>query len=213
MSNKGEKRDFDKEAAAWDENPGRVKLAHDVATTIRYEVPLSSSMDVLDFGCGTGLLTLGLQPFVRSITGVDSSQGMLEVLSTKVENRKLPNVHARHMDLDEGDVLDGRYDLIVSSMTFHHIREIGPLLSQFQKVCALSGHICIADLDSEEGRFHGDNHGVFHFGFDRSALRQEMNKAGFEDVRDRTAATMTKPISGGTVRAFTVFLLAGRKKP
>jgi len=209
MSGNGEKRDFDKEAAAWDENPGRVKLAHDVATTIRDEVPLNPRMDVLDFGCGTGLLTLGLQPFVRSITGVDSSQGMLEVLRAKVESRKLPNVHARHMDLDEGDVLDGRYDLIVSSMTFHHIREVGPLLSQFQKVCAPSGHICIADIDPGAGRFHTDNYGVFHFGFDRTALHQ----AGFEDVRDRTAATMTKPISGGTVRAFTVFLLTGRKKP
>ena len=34
-------------------------------------------MDALDFGCGTGLVTLKLQPFIHSITGVDGSQGMI----------------------------------------------------------------------------------------------------------------------------------------
>jgi precorrin-6B methylase 2 len=53
-----EKRDFDKEAAAWDEQPARVQLAGDVAAAIVRQVTLRTDMDVLDFGCGTGLLTL-----------------------------------------------------------------------------------------------------------------------------------------------------------
>ncbi|MDD4138360.1 MAG: methyltransferase domain-containing protein, partial [Methanoregula sp.] len=73
----GEKRDFDSAASTWDEDPGRVKMAHDVARAIRETVTLRPDMDVLDFGCGTGLLALNLQPHIRTITGVDSSQGML----------------------------------------------------------------------------------------------------------------------------------------
>ena len=69
----GEKRNFDSVAASWDANPVRVKLAHDVVRAIRETIPLRPDMDVLDFGCGTGLLSLGLLPMVHTITGVDSS--------------------------------------------------------------------------------------------------------------------------------------------
>ena len=79
-----EKRDFDKEAASWDENPARVKVVKDIFEAIVRQVTITSDMDVLDFGCGTGLLSLQLQPFVRSVTGMDSSQGMLDVLKQKV---------------------------------------------------------------------------------------------------------------------------------
>jgi 2-polyprenyl-3-methyl-5-hydroxy-6-metoxy-1,4-benzoquinol methylase len=50
-----ERRDFDKEATTWDENTARVKLANDIAAVISDEILLISNMDVLDFGCGTGL--------------------------------------------------------------------------------------------------------------------------------------------------------------
>ena len=80
-----EKRDFNQEAANWDQVPGRVKVAQDIARNLMQEITLTPDMDVLDFGCGTGLLTFALQPFVRSITGVDSSRGMLDVFKRKNE--------------------------------------------------------------------------------------------------------------------------------
>jgi ubiquinone/menaquinone biosynthesis C-methylase UbiE len=206
----GEKRDFDKEAASWDQEQGRVKLAKGVAEAIADEINLTSAMDVLDFGCGTGLLTLQLQPFVRSITGVDSSQGMLDIIRAKIKAQNLSNVTTQYKDLDRGDVLEGRYHLIVSSMTFHHIREISPLLHQFSKVSAPQGYLCIADLDPDDGRFHSNNEGVFHHGFDRSALRHAFMEAGFGDIRDRTAASVEKPVPEWGTRLFTVFLMTGR---
>ncbi len=209
---KNEKRDFDKEAASWDEEPGRVKLANDIAAAISGEIILTSDMDVLDFGCGTGLVTLRLQPLVHSITGVDSSQGMLGVLRTKIESRGLTNVRTQYLDLEKGDVLEGNYHLIVSSMTLHHIREIRPILDQFYKISVPRGHLCIADLDPDDGRFHENNDGIFHFGFERAALRSAFTEAGFGDVRDLTGAEVFKPVPGGN-RLFTVFLMTGRKRP
>jgi len=208
-----EKRNFDKEAASWDENPIRIKLAGDVANAISENIMLTSDMDLLDFGCGTGLLTLNLQPKVRSITGVDSSPGMLDVFKAKITKQNLSNVKALHTDLDNGDALSGTYDVVVSSMTLHHVKEIKPLLKQFYKVISPSGYLCIADLDPDDGQFHGSNvTGVFHSGFDLAELRQEFIHAGFDDVRDMTAAEVIKPISGGEMRRFSVFLMVGRKK-
>jgi SAM-dependent methyltransferase len=63
------KRDFDQEAAKWDQVPGRVKVARDIAQSILREIILTTDMDVLDFGCGTGLLTFALQPFVHMPLG------------------------------------------------------------------------------------------------------------------------------------------------
>jgi len=42
-------------------------------------------MKVLDFGCGTGLLSFFLQPYVGEITGIDTSKGMIEVFDKKIK--------------------------------------------------------------------------------------------------------------------------------
>jgi ubiquinone/menaquinone biosynthesis C-methylase UbiE len=205
------KRNFNQEAANWDRVPGRVKVAQDIAYSMIQEITLTPDMDVLDFGCGTGLLTFALQPFVRSITGVDSSQGMLDVFKTKIKEQHLSNVKANYLDLDKGDALDGSYHLIVSSMTLHHIKEIGTLLKLFHQVLRPSGTLCIADLDLDDGKFHSNNDGVFHFGFDREDLHRMFIDAGFSDVRHRAAAQVEKPVGGGQTRLFVIFLMIGRK--
>lgn len=207
-----ENRDFDKEAASWDERPLRVKLANDIAGVIVQQTIITADMDALDFGCGTGLLTLQLQPLVRSITGVDSSRGMLDIFNAKIAGQKLANTKTLFCDLDLGDRLTGKYNLIVSSMTLHHIREIAPLLAHFHSIMASGGSLCLADLDLEEGQFHADNTGVFHSGFDRAVLRNSFIDAGFVDVQDMTAAEIEKPACNGETRKFSVFLITGRKK-
>jgi ubiquinone/menaquinone biosynthesis C-methylase UbiE len=207
----GEKKDFNKAAASWDQKTGRVKLAHDVASAMMNEVKFTHDMGILDFGCGTGLLTLQLQPLVRSITGVDSSQGMLDVLNSKIDEQKLSNVKTELVDIEKGDVLKGNFHIIVSSMTLHHIQDIESLFKQFYECLLPGGRLCIADLDTDKGMFHNDNTGVFHFGFDRLSMRQLFIRHGFHDVRDTTAAGVTKDLPNGTLKEFTVFLMTGRK--
>jgi ubiquinone/menaquinone biosynthesis C-methylase UbiE len=205
------KRDFNQEAANWDKVPGRVKVAQDIAKSMIQEITLVHDMDVLDFGCGTGLLTFALQPFVRSITGVDSSQGMLDVFKTKIKEQNLNNVKAEYIDLDKGDILTGSYHLIVSSMTLHHIKNITPLLKQFYSILLPSGQLAIADLDLDDGKFHSNNDGVFHFGFDRKELNRMFIDTGFRDVRHLTAAQVEKPVEDGRTRLFVMFLITGHK--
>ena len=213
MSIETQKRDFDSAAAAWDENPHRVKLANDVAAAIHEQVEITTALHVADFGCGTGLLSFLLQPMVRSLTGIDSSPGMLEVFRNKIDRLQLANVHTQLVDLDKGDTLTGMFDLVVSSMTLHHIRKVPPLLDQLYAVLVPGGTLCITDLDLDGGLFHDDNTGVFHFGFDRQELRQAFTAAGFADIRDTTATDIVKPLKTGDSRTFTVFLMTGRKKP
>jgi ubiquinone/menaquinone biosynthesis C-methylase UbiE len=206
-----ERKDFNREAAQWDANPGRVKLANDVADAVLGTGILAPDMDALDFGCGTGLVTLRLQPLVKTITGVDSSAGMLEVLRNKVKTGGLTNVRVRLVDFEKGDRIEGAFDLIVSSMTLHHVPDTAALFRQWYGLLVPGGRLCFADLDSEDGSFHGDNTGVFHLGFARSKLKALLQEACFHDVQDTTAATMAKDVPGEGKKEFPVFLITARK--
>jgi len=203
---------FDAEAASWDSNPGRVKVANDIAEAISDERILTPNMDILEFGCGTGLLTVLLSPHVRSVAAVDSSRGMIDVLRGKLERKGFTNIRARFLDIEKGDILEGIYNLVVCSMTLHHVKEIEPLIELFYRLTAPLGYVCIADLDPDGGQFHGANDTVFHAGFDRAALSLTLRKAGFEDIRVRTAAKIVKPAPDGEEWSFGVFLIIGRRK-
>jgi 2-polyprenyl-3-methyl-5-hydroxy-6-metoxy-1,4-benzoquinol methylase len=203
-----DKTNFDAKAANWDDDPKRVKRANEVADAIIREIQPTGEMDAMDFGCGSGLITLRLQPLLKSITGIDSSREMLNVLEQKVKQQGLANVRTRLFDVEAVESIEGAYHLIVSSMTLHHVREPEPLLLRLYNLLLPGGYLAIADLDTEDGSFHSDNTGVMHHGFDRTELKQLFAEAGFSNIRDTTAATIIRENEG---RKYTVFLISGRR--
>jgi HSP20 family molecular chaperone IbpA len=116
MNDAGERgkkpRNFNEAASSWDEEPRRVRLASEVAECVKKEVAVTGEMTVLDYGCGTGLVTLCLQPLVRSITGADLSDGMLEILRGKIEASGLTNVKAVLLDPDREIFPAESFDLV-----------------------------------------------------------------------------------------------------
>jgi ubiquinone/menaquinone biosynthesis C-methylase UbiE len=205
------RKDFDKEAVQWDANPGRVRIASDVAAVILQEMKITPGMNALDFGCGTGLLTLKLQPHVATITGVDNSQGMLDMLRGKIAAQRLDNVKVQYVDFEKGDHAGGHYDLVVSSMVAHHVPDTLALFKEWFQLLQPGGQLGFADLDTEDGSFHGDNTGVFHLGFDRQRLKELLQQAGFEQIRDTTATVMEKEVAGQGMRKFPIFLMTAKK--
>ena len=182
---------FDQAAATWDLTDRRVQLAHAVAAAISSRVPLTSQLDVLDFGCGTGLVTLELAPKVGSISGADTSPGMLKVLADKAEALHFP-VGLVPLDSAGGGDLGGPYDLIVSSMTLHHIADIQALFSRFGQHLRPGGYVALADLDEEDGTFHEDNVSIHHKGFPRTTVQGWLEVAGFQKVLLETATVTRK---------------------
>ncbi len=204
------KRDFDAVAEKWDEEPRRLKLAQEVVAAMRRELPLTPSMQALDYGCGSGLVTLGLQPFVGRITGADSSKGMLEVLQRKIEERGLANVSTVLLDLEHQD-LEQNYDLIVSSMTLHHVQDVASLINSLAHALNPGGWLALADLESEDGTFHDDPKGVLHHGFSRAFLADAFSRCGLTDVRAVTATKVDKKRENGAVVTYPVLLCLGRR--
>jgi predicted TPR repeat methyltransferase len=204
-------RDFDKDAAQWDENPGRVAMAGEIARAMLRETAPGAGTRALDFGCGTGLVTLALAPLVGAIVGADTSAGMLGVLEAKVHGAGLTKVTTCLLPGDGTIPCTGPFDLIVSSMALHHVPELDRTLLALRELLAPGGTLAIADLDAEDGNFHADNTGVFHFGFDRGALAARLRGLGFGSARAVTATRIPRPQGDGSVKEYPVFLaVAGR---
>jgi 2-polyprenyl-3-methyl-5-hydroxy-6-metoxy-1,4-benzoquinol methylase len=202
---------FDKDARTWDDKSHRVKLSDDIAATIIQRVSLKSDMNVLDFGCGTGLLSLRLAESVKSLTGLDNSAGMLEVFAEKAAQMGFSNVETLCLNLDEGDHLEPGYDLIISAMALHHVKNTRKVITELHQALNPGGILAIADLDPDYGRFHSDNTGVHHFGFERDEVMDQFRKAGLTKVSVTTAAEMLREGTDGVSRTFTIFLATGVK--
>ncbi|EDP74046.1 methyltransferase domain-containing protein [Hydrogenivirga sp. 128-5-R1-1] len=197
---------FDQLAKEWDEKPLRVENAKKIGQAIIDNILLSKDWIVMDFGAGTGLLTFYIQPFVKQIDAVDNSQGMLDVLKEKAEKANVDNINPILKDLEKNHLGEDKYDLIVSSMTLHHIKNVEKFLKKLYKALKKGGYVAIADLEEEEGTFHSDNEGVHHFGFDKEKVKELYERAGFKDIDVFTVNVINKE-----GKDYPVFLAIGRK--
>lgn len=199
---------FNERAKTWDDDPMKTARAQAVAEGIRKHVPLAADMSGLEYGCGTGLLSFALQPYLQQVTLADSSPGMLAVLQEKIEASGIANMRPLKLDLTSDLLPQERYNVIYSLMTFHHIPDTDRILSDLYKLLACPGYLCIADLDSEDGSFHGPDFSG-HKGFDRATLAQQAKNAGFQNAEFSSVFTIHK---GTPPKEFPVFLMVAEKK-
>ena len=195
---------FEHKAGNYEQDKDRVTNVENIANSILNNVHFDKGMNIMDFGSGTGLLLERIAPFVGKITAVDISESMNNELESKRANLgcKLEIVE---MDLTKSK-LDKKFDGIVSSMTMHHIKDIKTMFIDFYSLLNENGFIAIADLDLEDGSFHTEDTGVFHFGFDREVFLNTAVAAGFRNVKITTASIDHRPQGD-----YPVFLLTGNK--
>ncbi|MFA6498702.1 MAG: class I SAM-dependent methyltransferase [Desulfurivibrionaceae bacterium] len=203
---------FDDAAANWEEEPQRVALARRVAEAIQQAIPLADTMQVLEYGCGTGLVSRALSPHVAKIMAVDTSPQMLEVLRRKAREEGIGNIETLVHDLTQHPLQDTDFDLVMSSMTLHHIPDVEALLRQFFATLKPEGYLAVADLVTEDGSFHEDNSGVAHHGINPATVRAILAKNGGQDIAVQEIHAIEKPQeNGGTLRRYPIFLAWCRK--
>lgn len=172
---------FDAKAATWDADPDKITQADEIAAAIIGAVPLDRSMRLLEYGAGTGLVAQALAPSVGTITLADNSAGMRTVIQSKIDTGALPIAQAWDLDLQVQPAPAETFDLIVTSLVLHHVRDVEAVLAGFAELLASGGYLCIADLDAEDGSFH-DHDFDGHHGFDRDELIALLVAAGFTDT-------------------------------
>ena len=195
---------FDERARGWD-TPEKRSRAEAVAHVIRDSIDLAPTMRVIDVGAGTGLLGLALAGEVGELVLAEPSEGMLEVMREKLAAAEPSDVTAVHFDLMADPPPGDAFDLAVSLLVLHHVADTAAALTAIRRLLRPGGRICLADLDAEDGSFHDPNaEGIHHFGFERRALIETAQAAGFTDVEIRPATEIERD-----GRQYPLFLLLG----
>ncbi len=118
---------FDAFANSFENVLGRLKycgpqLVQDYLATLTID---ASSLDVLDLGCGTGLVGEKLKPYACSLVGVDLSQAMLEQASAKQLYRQLHKADIK----DFLQATREQYDLIACMDTFVYLGRLDEVVA------------------------------------------------------------------------------------
>ena len=161
---------------------------------------------VLDYGCGSGLVSFGFASDVKSIDGYDNSFGMIETYNEKSKSLNLEHISGYLHDINIESIKNNSYDLVVTNMTMHHIKDINNFVISLKNSLNIDGHLYIADLVKEDGSFHSSgNDGVEHFGFDEDTLYKAFKLAGLIDIKYEIIQTIQKPN-----RIYPIFSISGK---
>ena len=168
------KHDFNHKAETFD-SPKNIFLANLVCQAVEQQIDVLSDKEILDFGGGTGLLTLPLAKQAKSVTLVDISEKMLEQARLKAEQQEIKNIQFLEQDLLENP-LKQEFDLIVVSRVLHHMPDLDATLAMFKHHLREKGQVLIADFTKTEGSHHG---------FELSELEKQLIEHGFSSVHSQ----------------------------
>lgn len=202
---------FDTKAITWDDEKRTIR-AKLIAEEINKAIEIKKQFNALEFGCGTGLVSFNLCDKFQNITLVDTSKGMIDILNSKIEKYKINNMKAYQIDINNEQMLpENNYDLIYTSMALHHIIDTETTLKSLYSLLKVDGHLCIIDLDEEDGSFHSEDKDFNgHDGFNQNTLMSLMVKMGFKEVAGNTFYEDEKIIDSKKVK-YSLFLMTGKK--
>ncbi len=195
---------FQDKSKNYEKDRNRVNNVENIANAMKRNIEFEKSMHIMDFGSGTGLLLEKIAPLVGKITAVDISKSMNTELAAKSEAIDC-DLEILEMDLSESKP-EIKFDGIISSMTMHHIKDIDAMFHYFYEMLNENGFIAISDLDLEDGSFHTEDTGVYHYGFEREEFVNFAKRAGFNNLEIISASVTQKPYG-----EYSVFLLIGYK--
>jgi len=188
---------WDEYAEEWDSNDDAISYANKAFKSLIDQVNLSG-LDVLDFGCGTGLLTEKISPHASKVVALDSSSKMISVLI----NKNLPNVTTVPEQLSEDSInknasLQNRFDLIVASSVFGFLPDYESTLTLLKSLLVPDGILIQWDWLSPSKDAD--------FGLSEEKIESTYRETGFKLI------SMTKPFSLTSSKGTMSVLMAAAK--
>ena len=167
---------WDDEAETWDDDPvvrtySRAAYRSLVEHLSGAGVSLEGAA-VLDFGCGTGLLTAAMAAHAREVVGYDLSAAMTAKLAAK----NLENVRALSGHLAEHDL--GLFDVITCSSVCAFLPDYPATVVELTRLLAPGGTFVQWDWELDPSAEEA-------FGLARGDIERALREAGLQDVAVR----------------------------
>ncbi|EUB25888.1 putative methyltransferase [Streptococcus sp. AS20] len=182
---------FNHKAESFDSPQNRF-IANLIRQELEKQVVDFSDKHILDFGGGTGLVSLPLATQSKSVMLVDISDKMLEQAHLKVKKQAINNVHLLRQDL-LSTPLNQLFDIILVSRVLHHMSNIEETLNVFRNHLADDGQLFIADFVKTDTNHHG-----FHL----VDLEGKLSQSGFSSVQSQIIYSADKLFLGNYAELF-----------
>src|SRR3989339_1182010 len=135
-------------AKNYDNAHGKFRYFDKEAERLFHDLQLSSGSIVLDFGCGTGGLSVPLVKKCQRVYSVDISQAMIDILKDKIDQQGIMNIAPVRSGFltyeHEGECLDA----IVCTITLHHLPDFWKqvALCRFYEMLKPGGKLFLLDV-------------------------------------------------------------------
>ena len=159
----------------------RMELAKVIIKEVRKEIPANKSVTLIDYGSGTGLVSLELADMADSILLVDSSKQMLEVAEAKISQRGITNSNVLYSDFTI-ETPELKADVVLMSLVLLHIPDTKKILQAMFDMLNDGGKLIIVDFDKNDKI----NHPKVHNGFSHGELKKILSDIGFKSSEIRT---------------------------
>ncbi|MCP3739425.1 class I SAM-dependent methyltransferase [Rossellomorea sp. BNER] len=159
----------------------RIELAKVIVKEVRPELRNSKSKSLIDYGSGTGLISLELSDLVDSILLVDSSKQMLEVAKAKISHKGISNSKVLYSDFTQ-ETPELKADIALMSLVLLHIPDTKKILQELFDILNTGGKLIIIDFDKNDKI----NHPKVHNGFSHEELKKRLSEVGFKSIEIRT---------------------------
>lgn len=134
---------FDEVAAVYDDTLPAHVVEHYLRKRTRYVLEHCPRGRALDVGCGTGALAARLAGAGYEMAGADPSAGMLAVLRERTSHVEAVEAPGSALPFP-----DGRFDLVLTVATLHHIADPGDVrrtLAEMVRVARPGGRVLVWD--------------------------------------------------------------------
>jgi len=161
-------------------------------------------LEVADFGCGTGVLSVAIARWAERVVAIDQSASALEQAKERAKREGVRNVTFLREDLHKLSLPAGKLDLVVLSQSLHHVEEPKAVLREASRILKPSGKVVVLELMPHDEKWVVERLGHKHLGFPPEGLQDELKRAGFGNIASETHAR-------DAASPFRVFLLTGEK--
>jgi ArsR family transcriptional regulator len=161
-------------------------------------------LDVADFGCGTGVLSVAIARWARHVWAIDQNADALVQARERAGREARSNITFLLEDLHRLSLKAGRMDLVVISQSLHHVEAPHAVLAEAARLLKPGGRLVLLELMPHEERWVLERLGHRHLGFSPESLEAALREVGFTSLTRETHAR-------DGVSPFRVFLLTGVK--
>lgn len=123
---------------------------------------LKPGMKLLDCGCGSGSITIGLAQVVApgEVVGIDMESSVIEQATASAAGRKVDKVSFQTGDVYQLPFSDGYFDVVYANTVLEHLREPTKGLEEMRRVLKTGGIMAMRDMDSAGALHYPDNRAV-----------------------------------------------------